>query len=136
MVADRSWLDQLLDLILERQSVVVSKVPSQARREAKGRKGRLVITGEPSTVRYFRWTGERLVEEKSPLECRNTIEMHVDHFLDLARGEVTARQAVSAGMIRITGDLPESKGKVTYDREEFLQIIDKLARDLFLELKR
>lgn len=136
MGAERSWLDQLLDRVLDRQGVVVSKVPAEARGLARGRKGRLLVVGEPSTVRYFRWTGERLVEERSPLGVRNTIQMHVDTFLDLLTQELKPREAVAAGLIQISGDLPESQGKVTYDREEFLQLLDRLAGDLILELKR
>lgn len=136
MGAERSYLDQLLDLVLDRQGKVASRLPAEAKRFGRGRKGRLVITGEPSTVRYFRWTGERLVEEKSPLGARNTIQMHIDTFLDILDQELKPREAVAAGLIQITGDTPESQGKVTYDREEFLRVLDRLAGDLILELKR
>lgn len=132
---ENDWLNPLLDLILAKQDMLAQEVPVEARLQARGRKGRLIIRGDPSTVRYFRWTGDRLAEEKDPSGCRNTIEMTVELFLSVVQGLIKPREAVAAGLIQVTGDLPASKGKAVYDREEFLQLLDRLFASLWLKMK-
>lgn len=129
------WLNPLLDLILAKQDMLAQEVPLEARLSARGRKGRLIIRGNPSTVRYFRWTGYNLAEEKDASECRNTIEMTVDLFLSVVQGLIKPREAVAAGLIQVTGDLPASTGKAIYDREEFLQLLDRLFASVLLRMR-
>ena len=129
------YLNPLLDLILAKQDMFAQEVSLEARLEAQGRKGRLVIRGQPGTVRYFRWTGYKLAEEPDPQGCRNTIEMTEDVFLSVAQGLIKPREAVAAGLIEVTGDLPQSKGKAIYDREEFLQLLDRLFSGVMLQVK-
>lgn len=129
-MAETTWLDGLLDEVLSKQDAVSADLPAELKFQGRNRKARLIITGEPSTVRYFRWTGRELVDDGSPVGCRNTIEMHVDTLLDLATGLQRPREAVAAGLVQVTGDLPQAAGKAFYDAEEFLQLLDRMATRL------
>lgn len=121
-----TWLDKLLDKILSKQSEIVPNIPTELKVEGKGRRGKFIISGDPSTIRYFIWNGISLVEDKSQhgdeSNIRNIVEMHVDTLLDLMSGEYGMREAVAAGLIVITGD------RSLYDREEWFNIFDKFIK--------
>ena len=134
-MASKHSVDLLLNVILARQGDIGSIVPVGTKFLARGRKGRLVISGPLGTVRYFRFDGSRLLEEDDPVGCRNTLEMTTDTFLDICLGLIRPREAVAAGLVHITGDIPKSEGKVLYDREEFLQALDRMAALLTTEVR-
>ena len=54
---------------------------------------------------------------------RNTIELHEDTLIDICLDEYGPREAIAAGLIKISGD------KSLYDSEEMMNIIEKFARE-------
>ena len=123
----RNWLDELLDRVLKTQDSLISLVPVEKRWLGKGRKARLVIKGEPSSVRYLKWNGEKLVEDDSPTGCTNTVEMHVDSLLDVLLQLKDIRGCLASGEILVTGD------RTLYHEEEWAQMLDKFQSQIRLE---
>lgn len=125
-----NYVQEILKAALDIQGSVMELVPTDKRVAGKDRKARLVIEGENGGTFYFRWTGERLVEEPDDSSIRNEIILHEDTLIDILTSEYPAREAVSARRIKFG-----PPGSSIYDEEEILQLFERLINKVKAGIK-
>lgn len=115
-----TWSERLIRAALRIQDRIAPNVPREIRQAGAGRKGRLFIDGEDGGIFYLRWDGKELVEDKDDEGVRNDFYMHSQTLLDLSTGELGVREAIAAGLIRVTGD------RSLYDQEDIAKLLEQL----------
>lgn len=125
-----SWSVRLLRAALKVQSRLTDEVSPSLKRAGAGRKARVLIEGEDGGEIYLKWTGDMLVEEDSPDGVRNDFFIHAQTLFDLATGELGAREALAARLVRVTGD------RSIYDQEDIVVLFERLQQILVMYLKR
>ena len=124
-----TWSIRLLRAALRIQDKVTEEVSAELRRAGTGRKAKVLIEGEDGGEIYLKWTGDRLQEEDDPDGVRNTFRLHSQNLLDLATGELGAREALAARLIEISGD------RSIYDQEDIMKLFEKLQQNLVMHIK-
>jgi putative sterol carrier protein len=125
------WSIRLLRAALQIQDRVTDEVPEELRVSGAGRKAKITIDGkDDGGEMYLRWSGERLIEEADSVGVRNNFSLHSRTLLDLATGELKAREAVAARLIHVSGD------RSIYDEEDIMKLFEKLQATLVKHLQR
>lgn len=124
------WSIRLLRAALQIQDRITDDVPEDLRVSGAGRKAKICIDGDDGGEMYLRWSGERLIEEDNPDGVRNKFSLHSRTLLDLATGELAAREAVAARLIHVSGD------RSIYDAEDIMKLFEKLQVTLVKHLQR
>jgi putative sterol carrier protein len=123
-----TWSIRLLKAALKIQDRITPEVSNAIKKSGAGRKARLLIEGDDGGEMYLKWNGERLVEEPDAAGVRNDLILHAQTLFDLSTGELGAREALAARLIRITGD------RSIYDQEDIMQLFEKLQDKIIFYL--
>lgn len=123
-----TWAIRLIRAALKIQDKVTSQVSPTLRRAGAGRKARINVDDEDGGVIIVKWDGHELKEDPSAEGIRNEFFIRSQTLFDLATGELEARAAVAARLIRVTGD------RSIYDSEDMMKLLEKLQEVLAQQL--